>query len=146
MILKDLPANSQILCIGVGTGAEILSLAKVFPLWTFVGVDPSASMLEVCKERLQKAGIVERCQLIHGYVQDAPTGQNFDAALGILVGHFVKRVERLQFFQNMVSRLKKNSYLINTEISYDLDSPEFPMMLKNWEQSLYAGNNPICVM
>lgn len=134
LILKDLAAGSNILCIGVGTGAEILSLAQAYPQWTFVGVDPSASMLEVCKERLEKAGILNRCKLIHGYVQDVPAGKNFDAALGILVGHFVKREERLQFFENMVSRLKDDAYLINTEISFDLNSPEFPSMLKNWEQ------------
>lgn len=141
LLLKNLPAQSHILCIGVGTGAEILSLAQAFPQWTFVGVDPSASMLEVCQDRLKKAGIENRCQLIHGYVQDAPTGENFDAVLSILVGHFVKREERLSFLTNMTSRLKKGGYLINTEISFDLHSPEFSSMLENWKtvQSLMGA-------
>lgn len=134
LALKDLPTKSHILCVGVGTGAEILSLAKVCPEWTFVGIDPSASMLEVCGERLKNAGIADRCQLIHGYVQDAPVGENFDAVLSILVGHFVKREVRQEFYQNMVNRLKANGYLINTELSFDLNSPEFPLMLKGWEQ------------
>ena len=34
LALQDLPAKSHALCVGVGTGAEILSLAKVFPQWT----------------------------------------------------------------------------------------------------------------
>lgn len=133
LILQNLPTKSRVLCVGVGTGAEIFYLAKTFPDWTFVGVDPSAHMLEVCRERLKNIGILERCQLVHGYTQDLPAEASFDATLSILVGHFVKPEERLEFYKNMASRLKKNGILINTEISYDLNSDEFPIMLKNWE-------------
>lgn len=55
LVLKDLPSRSRILCVGVGTGAEILSLSKAFPEWTFFGLDPSAEMLEVCTERLSRS-------------------------------------------------------------------------------------------
>lgn len=134
LILRDLPEKPKILCVGVGTGAEILSLAKAFPQADFVGVDPSLSMLEVCQERLNVAGISDRCQLIHGYVQDVVGGECFDAVLSILVAHFIKSEDRFSFFQSMTGRLKKNGYLINTEISFDLDSPEFSLILKNWEQ------------
>ncbi len=132
LALQELPVKSHILCIGVGTGAEVLTLAKAFPAWTFVGVDPSAPMLEVCRQRLADAGISDRCQLIHGYVRDVPGGENFDAALGVIVGHFVPRAEKAAFFGNMVRRLKEGGTLVNTEISFDLDSPEFPAMMKNW--------------
>jgi tRNA (cmo5U34)-methyltransferase len=134
LVLQGLPARTRILCIGVGTGAEILPLAQAFPEWTFLGLDPSAEMLEVCAERLKTAGVLERCELVHGYVQDAPAGEHFDAALSILVGHFVKREERLGFYSDMTSRLRRGGYLVDTEISYDLSSPEFPSMLKNWQQ------------
>lgn len=132
LALQGLPAKSRVLCVGVGTGAEVLVLAEAFPDWTFVGVDPSAPMLEVCGARLAEAGISDRCQLIHGYVQDAPDGEIFDAALGVLVGHFVPRAEKAEFFGNMVRRLKDGGTLVNTEISFDLNSPEFPAMMKNW--------------
>ena len=133
LILRELPERARILCVGVGTGAEILSLSKAFPEWTFVGVDPSANMLEVGRDRLIEAGVLDRCELIHGYVHDVPSGENFDVVLSVLVAHFVKREERLGFFQAMNARLRPGGYLINTEISFDLNSPLFPAMLKNWE-------------
>ncbi|MBL7545408.1 MAG: class I SAM-dependent methyltransferase [Bdellovibrionaceae bacterium] len=133
LMVRQQPINARVLCVGVGTGAEILSLAKAFPQWTFVGVDPSLPMLEVCRQRLQAAGVWDRCELVHGYVDDVERGENFDLALSILVGHFVARAERRGFFQAMSCRLRKNGYLVNTEISFDLNSPEFASMLKNWE-------------
>jgi tRNA (cmo5U34)-methyltransferase len=141
LILQDLPARAQILCVGVGTGAEILSLSKVFPEWSFVGVDPSASMLEVCRERLTNEDVIDSCQLITGYVQDIPSTEKFDAVLSVLVGHFVKRDERLAFYQNISKRTRAGGYAINTEISFDLNSPEFPSMLENWKkiQALMGG-------
>jgi tRNA (cmo5U34)-methyltransferase len=131
-VLKDLPAQARVLCVGVGTGAEILSLSAAFPQWTFVGVDPAIGMLDVCRERLSQAGVLSRCELIQGYVHDVPPGEYFDAVLSVLVAHFVKREERLNFYEAMFSRLRANGILINTEISFDLDSREFPSMLENW--------------
>lgn len=134
LVLKQLPSRSRILCVGVGTGADIFSLAEAFPEWTFVGVEPSLSMLNVCRERIKAAGLENRCQLVHGYIHDLPVTEPFDAALSILVAHFIKREDRLAFFQQMNKHLKTGGYLVNAEISFDLDSPEFPSMLKGWEQ------------
>ena len=133
LLLKNAPIRARVLCVGVGTGAEIFSLSSAFPEWTFVGVDPSVGMLDVCREKLKSAGMSDRCELIQGYVDDAPQGERFDIALSILVAHFVKREDRLGFYNAMTSRLADNGILVNTEISFDLNSQEFPSMLKNWE-------------
>ncbi|MCA9584420.1 MAG: class I SAM-dependent methyltransferase [Myxococcales bacterium] len=141
LVLNGLPARARILSVGVGTGAEVLSLAKAYPEWTFVAVDPSQPMLDVCRERLEAAGFSERCELLHGQVEDVPPGETFDAAVSVLVGHFVPRTERQAFYENMVQRLVPNGTLVCTEISYDLESPAFPAMLRDWEQvqSLMGG-------
>jgi tRNA (cmo5U34)-methyltransferase len=143
LALQGLPENARILCVGVGTGAEILSLSREYPGWRFVGVDPSAAMLEVCRERLKQAGVTERCDLVHGYVQDVAQEESFDAVLGILVGHFVKREDRPGFYRQMHARLKSGGTLVDAQISFDLESELFPSMLTVWERVQgYMGATP----
>lgn len=133
LALADVPAEARVLCVGVGTGAEILSLATAFPRWTFVGVDPSAEMLAVGARRLTEAGVMDRCTLIHGYV-DGVAENGFDVVVSLLVAHFIRREGRPAFYCAIHDRLKPGGRFVSAEIAGDLDAPEFPAMLANWEQ------------
>ncbi len=143
-ILNELPPTSKIICVGVGTGTEIIELAETFPAFTFVAVDPSDSMLAVCKNKLQKLNLLERCNLIHGYVQDLPHTSDFDAALCILVGHHTSKdgSDRHNIFSGIAKRLKPNGYFINAEMSFDLSSNIFQDTMEKWKSMLRRNNTP----
>jgi tRNA (cmo5U34)-methyltransferase len=133
LLLVTLPADARLLCVGVGTGAEILSLAKIYPGWSFVGIDPSDEMLAVGRHRLEQAGMLHRCELLQGYAQDAPH-REFDAAISLLVAHFIKREDRSVFYSAIYDRLKPGGHFASAEISVDLDAPKFPEMLEDWKR------------
>lgn len=134
LTLKTALPKARVLSVGAGTGAEILTLGETFPEWTFVALDPSAPMLEVCRERICAAGLVDRCEFIQGQIHDLPKLAEYDVAVSFLVGHFIPRAERAGFYRGMTERLKPGGTLINAEISYDLDSVEFPRMLEFWRE------------
>lgn len=133
LVLGDAPADARVLCVGVGTGAEILSLAEAFPGWSFVGVDPSAEMLSVGRHRLEAAGLLDRCELVHGYVDNVAEA-GFDIVISLLVAHFIRREGRSAFYAAIADRLKPGGRYVSAEISGDLDAETFPTMLADWEQ------------
>ncbi len=133
LTMHDLPQDARILCVGVGTGVDILALASHFPGWTFTGVDPSGEMLEVGRRRLAEAGLLDRCILVEGYVEDVDAG-GFDAVVSLLVAHFVKREERGAFYSAIHDRLRAGGTFLSAEISADLDASHFPAMLADWKQ------------
>lgn len=131
MVLEDLPPDARILCVGVGTGAEILALAGAHPGWSFTGVDSSAEMLAVGRDRLGAAGVLGRCRLVHGYVDDvADTG--FDAVVSLLVAHFVAAADRPAFYRAIHDRLRPGGRFVSAEISADLDAAAAPAMTDDW--------------
>jgi tRNA (cmo5U34)-methyltransferase len=133
MVLEHLPARAKVLSVGAGTGVDILALAPIFPEWRFVAVEPSLSMLNVCRKKIESAGFADRCEFVHGFASDVAESPEFDAVLAVLVAHFVKREERVEFYRSLTRRLKPGGVLVNTELSFDLDSSEFPAMVKNWQ-------------
>lgn len=58
LALCRLPQKAKVMCVGIGTGAEVLSLAMERLDWSFVGVDTSSEMLEVGRRRLSEAGVL----------------------------------------------------------------------------------------
>jgi tRNA (cmo5U34)-methyltransferase len=134
LILADLPADAHILCVGVGTGMEIVRLAEIFPQWRFTGVDPSAAMLDVCRNRLQENQLESRCTLFHGYLHDLKEDTRYDTVLCLLVTHFIKDAPARQaMFADMANRLTSGGYLINAEISGDESTSEFAELTQAWK-------------
>lgn len=134
LVLKDLPKDARILCVGVGTGADMLDLARANNGWGFVGIDPAQSMLKRCEKKLHENGLMERCEVFHGYLSDYKSDQKFDAVLCLFVMHFVKDLEdRAKMFLDFAKYLKKDGYLINAEISTDIKSSNYGQLIENWK-------------
>jgi tRNA (cmo5U34)-methyltransferase len=133
ILLTDLKSESKILCVGAGTGTEIIALARAFPKFTFVAVDPSGAMLNVCRERIENLGMSDRCQFVTGVVDDVPEIEKFDAVLCLLVLHHTSEYERQGIVSGIAKRLKENGYFISSELSADLAASTAGNVMKNWK-------------
>ncbi len=63
LVFEPLPADAHVLCVGAGTGLELLALAQRFPRWRFTAAEPSGPMLAICRQRAEASGIAARCAL-----------------------------------------------------------------------------------
>jgi len=111
-----LPPNAHILIVGCGTGYELEYLLKRHPDWKFTAVDPSLTMLQKAQEQVELLGKSSQVTFIHGETSALPLESYFDAALSILVAHFIADEIKPVFFKDIYDRLKEKAVLL----TYDL--------------------------
>ncbi|MBW4666332.1 MAG: class I SAM-dependent methyltransferase [Cyanomargarita calcarea GSE-NOS-MK-12-04C] len=143
LVLSELPADARILCVGVGTGSELINLAQRFPEWQFTAVEPAAPMLDICRQRAEEYGIASRCTFHEGYLDSLPASPCFDAATCLLVSHFfVQLPERRNFFSQIASRVCPNGYLVSSDLSSDMSTPAYKSLLEVWLRMLKYSEVP----
>lgn len=135
-VFAALPEDARILCVGAGTGSEILHLADRFPGWRFTAVEPAAAMLDVCRRRAGEAGIADRCTFHEGYLDTLPAGAPHQAATCFLVSQFIlDKTARSGFFEKIAERLVPGGVLASSDLSTQQDAAGYDDLLRVWQRA-----------
>lgn len=140
-VLADLGPTARILCVGAGTGPELIYLAERFPGWRFVAVEPSGPMLDVCRRKVEERGIANRCEFHQGYLESLPAGDAFDGATSLLVSQFLlDRTARSGFFREIADRLRPGGTLINADLASDANPAAYESLRDVWFRVMQSGD------
>ncbi len=140
LILLELPADARILCVGAGTGTEMIALAQAFPQWQFTAVEPAPAMLDICRRKAEESGIATRCTFHEGYLDSLPASDLFDAATCLLVSQFLKQAEeRSHFFGQIAQRLHLGGVLINADLVLGMSPPVYQSLIEVWLRMRGSG-------
>lgn len=140
-LFAGLPVDARILCVGVGTGAELAYLAQKHPAWRFTAVEPSGPMLDVCRQRAGREGFASRCYFHEGYLDSLATAEPHDAATCFLVSQFIlDQQERSAFFRAISRKLKPGGILASSDLASDVESSEYELLLRAWMNMMAASD------
>lgn len=138
--VRHLPERAEFLSSGAGTGADILALGKIFPLWRFAAVDVSRDMLNACHDRIVEAEMCNRVAFFNGRLEDYRSSTPFDGASSVFVSHFIEgRDEKLAYFRAVSANLRPGGTFILADLFGDKGSRAFGPLLNSW-MSLYASH------
>jgi tRNA (cmo5U34)-methyltransferase len=137
LIFAELPAEARILCVGVGTGTEMIALARAFPQCQFTAVEPASAMLDICRQKAEENDITSRCTFHEGYLDSLPPSNPFDAATCLLVSQFLKEAEeRSHFFNQIAQRLRPGGVLISSDLVLGMSPPVHQSLFEVWLRML----------
>lgn len=109
LLRESAPDAAEILVLGAGGGLELKAFAEAHPRWRFVGVDPSAEMLELASQVV--GPLRSRIEFQRGRIDEAGVGP-FDGATCLLTLHFLERDERVRTLRALRQRLKPSARLV----------------------------------
>ncbi|WP_338046678.1 class I SAM-dependent methyltransferase [Polyangium spumosum] len=98
---------ASLLMVGIGTASEVMPYARHAGAdWQFTGVDPSAEMITLAREKLAAAGLLKRTSLHACELRDLPRGPSFDGAqmIGVL-HHLAGNDARVGLLREVAGRL-----------------------------------------
>lgn len=121
-------ASSRILTVGAGGGEEIINMLQRKKDWLITGVDPSASMLDMAKQRVSQLQMEARVTWYETTLNKVSAEAVYDAAVSLLVIHFVEN--RLPFLQEIAQRLQPGAPLVLAFIQGEMKSSAFQQELQ----------------
>lgn len=125
MLMTYFPNDAKILIVGCGTGYELQYLASRHANWHFTALDPSLEMLKQAQKPVQH---LKNIEFIHGDTRNIDHKNYFDAALVILVGHFIAIDLKQDFYRDIYHSLNESGYLISYDLMQEKNAQELQVM------------------
>jgi ubiquinone/menaquinone biosynthesis C-methylase UbiE len=140
----DMPGARRLLCVGLGTGNELLPALRMAPRAVVSGIDLSPSALASSRRKLRRAGETADLQLMDATALRHPDG-SFDRVLCMHVLDFISQPGRA--VREMVRVLQPGGRLVATLPSRS-EGASMGLALARDEvrTALRAGRHPLAVV
>lgn len=127
------PTDGRVLVMGCGTGTELTSFARLQPHWRLTGIDPSPTMIQVCRQRL---GNHPGLTLHEGYLNTLAADEPFDGGTSVLVMHFLRDDgSKLAYLKEVRSRLRPGAGYVHLDVIGWNPTAAWKQVMVAWERN-----------
>jgi tRNA (cmo5U34)-methyltransferase len=131
----SLGPRARLLDVGCGTGTTLVAFATHQPEWSFVGVDPAETMLELARAKASAADVGDRLAFVSGTVDTLPDEPTFNAASCVLVEHLhPDDGGKLQLLESISRRLVPAGCFVLVAVHGNLETGAGRRALDAWVQ------------
>jgi tRNA (cmo5U34)-methyltransferase len=128
-----LPENANLLIVGAGSGMELVTFGTANPQWQLLGLDPSANMLAIARQKIEQQGLSERVKLFQGYTHELTETILYDAATCILVMHFLPDDgSKLALLESIAQKIKPATTFILVDMFGEKNTVLFEQLVSIW--------------
>ena len=144
LLVSWLGDAATIVVAGSGTGEEISRYAAANTGWHLAGVDPSADMQALARQRLHAEGVLDRVALFTGKLSEVVLPGPYDAATSLLVMHFLPDDgTKLAYLQALAAVLPIGAPLLLADLTGTRGEADFDALFRVWRQQQDATrHNP----
>lgn len=108
---------SRVLVVGCGTGTELITLACRCPDLQIDALEPSRAMADAARWAIAQAGLEQRITIQRCTLEAREANERYDAALCLLVGHFLPDDgRRLGFLEALARSLRVGAPALIAEL------------------------------
>ncbi|WP_269533942.1 class I SAM-dependent methyltransferase [Chitinimonas sp. BJYL2] len=144
LLASLLPETANILVAGSGTGEEITRLGTQMPCWRFTAVEPAEAMNTLALAHWSSKGLADRITLLPDRLGEEKTTELHDAALALLVMHFVPDDGgKAQFLKALASRLKAGGVCLLADLTGAPGEPVFEQGMRVWMGQQQASGRAV---
>ena len=102
--------------LACGAGAGLIKMAENYPNCSIVGVDGDAHSIEMAKERLNEAGVLDRATLIQSPLEDLNINEEYDLVINNISMHECRDIEKVT--ANIYRALKPGGYFVISDFPF----------------------------
>jgi tRNA (cmo5U34)-methyltransferase len=121
-----IPSTSSILVIGAGTGTDVITLRAYNSEWQITGIDPSAEMLQIAREKIDSTRFHEGIRLECCKIEDFRNDTLYDVAvLSLVLQMYPDDGSKRELLQMVAQHIKREGRIVLIDTYGNRESLQF---------------------